>query len=207
MHKQRNFWDDRAEGYDKDISKHDKFYNNTVNSVRALLYEKDIVLDFGCGSGEYECDIYRFAKEIVAIDTSSEMISIANKKKMTHGLYNVIFKNSDLFDDYLYPGKFSVVLALNVLHLVSDLDEVLKRINSLLPSNGLFISQTPCLQQRGWLFRTIVNYMQQAKIAPSILNLTYSSLNKCIEKNGFQILESKIWNKKDAVQWVVAIKK
>ena len=71
---------------------------------------------------------------------------------------------------------------------------------------GLLFSQTPCLGERGLLFKLFVAFAQKVKIAPPIRSLTFAELESLVSGSGFEILESEIWDEKDAVQRVVARK-
>jgi len=99
-----------------------------------------------------------------------------------------------------------VVLSFNFLHLVEDVNAVLGRINGLLPTGGLLISQTPCLGERGLLFKLFVGFAQKVKIAPEILSLTVDELEKETVDADLEIIESKKWDYKNAIHWIVAKK-
>jgi hypothetical protein len=99
------------------------------------------------------------------------------------------------------------VLAFSFLHLVEDLPGVVGRINRLLPTDGLLISETPCLGERGLLFKLFVGFAQKVKIAPPTLGLTVPELEAEIAGANFDITESKEWDPKNAIHWIVARKR
>jgi 2-polyprenyl-3-methyl-5-hydroxy-6-metoxy-1,4-benzoquinol methylase len=146
------FWDKRAQKYNDDIEKHDGVYMQTIESTKSLLSTSDVVLDLGCASGEFSLDIAPHVQRVHGIDTSTNMIAIATEKASDRSIDNVTFDPTDLFDRSLDAHGYTVVLAFNFLHLVEDVGTVLGRINRLLPTGGLLISQTPCLGERGLLF-------------------------------------------------------
>ena len=201
------FWDKRAQKYDDDIAKHDAVYMQTAESTKSLLSTSDVVLDLGCASGEFSLEIAPRVQRVRGIDTSPKMIAIATEKASERSADNVTFSPTDLFDRSLDGHGYTVVLAFNVLHLVEDVSAVLGRINRLLPTGALLISQTPCLGERGPLFRWLVGFAQKVKIAPPILSLSIHELERETAGAGFEIAESKEWDPKNAIHWIVARKR
>ncbi len=200
------FWDKRSKRYDKNIKKHDSLYEKTIDRTKSLLTKSDVVLDFACASGEMSLDIAPHVKEVHGIDLSLKMIELADQKAHDLQVDNIKFNQIDLFDQRLESNSFSAILAFNIFHLVDDAPKVLARLNDLLPTGGLLISQTPCLGERSWFFRSLISVLQKVGIAPLILSLTIAELESLVSSNGFQILETKIWDEKMAVQWIVARK-
>lgn len=74
------FWDKRAQTYNEDIEdvqKHDGRYNQTINATQELFIEADVVLDFGCASGEMSLDNAPHVQQVQGIDLSSKMLALA----------------------------------------------------------------------------------------------------------------------------------
>jgi 2-polyprenyl-3-methyl-5-hydroxy-6-metoxy-1,4-benzoquinol methylase len=201
------FWDKRAQKYNNEIEKHGAVYMQTIGSTKSLLSASDVVLDLGCASGEFSLDIAPCVQRVHGIDTSTNMIDLAMKKAAAHSARNVTFASTDLFDRSLDAHGYTRVLAFSFLHLVEDLPAVLGRINRLLPTDGLLISETPCLGERGFLFKLFVGFAQKVKIAPPILGLTVPELETAIAGANFDVTESKDWDPKNAIHWIVARKR
>ncbi len=111
-----------------------------------------------------------------------------------------------MFDQSLVSQSFSAIIAFNIVHLIDDVRKVLARLNDLLPSGGLLISQTPCLGERSWIIQFLISLAQKTGIAPPILSLTIVELERLVSNGDFEIIETKIWDKKNAVQWIAARK-
>jgi 2-polyprenyl-3-methyl-5-hydroxy-6-metoxy-1,4-benzoquinol methylase len=201
------FWDKRARRYDDAIKEHDPQYVKTMEETMALLAKSDSVLDFGCGSGEISIGLASRVERILGIDTSGKMIELADEKACEQEIKNAVFREMDVFDSSLNNKSFSAIVAFNVFHLVDDAGKVLKRLHQLLTDKGLLISQTPCLGEKGWLFRTAVILAQKIGVAPYISNLTFPKLEQLVSGTDFEILETKCWDEKTAVQWIVARRK
>ncbi len=166
------FWDKRAKKYNDEIGKHDAVYMRTIESTKSLLSVSNVVLDLGCASGEFSLDIAPCVQRVHGIDTSTNMIALATEKATDHSAGNVTFASTDAFDRSLDAHGYTRVLAFSFLHLVEDLPAVLGRINRLLPTGGLLISETPCLGEKGILFKLFVGFAQKVKIPLPILSLT-----------------------------------
>ena len=147
------FWDKRSKKYDDNIKKHDSIYEKTIDRTKSLLNNSDVVLDFACASGEMSLDIAPHVQRVHGIDQSIKMIELANQKARDRQVDNINFDQIDAFDQRLVSNSFSDVVAFNIFHLLDDVPKVLARLNDLLPTGGLLISQTPCLGERSWFFR------------------------------------------------------
>lgn len=201
------FWDKRAQQYEDAVKKHNVPYEKTIDRTTALLGASDRVLDFGCGTGEFSVDLAPQVREVHGIDTSAKMIDLARKKARDRKLDNCRFDQADVDDPDLRSQSYSSVLAFSVLHLVRNAPKTLARVNELLATNGLLISETPCLGDRSGLLRFLVNLAQKLKLAPAIHSFTCSDLESLFSDCGFEIVESRLWDKKNSLQWIVARKR
>ncbi len=201
------FWDKRATKYDDEIQKHDAAYVQSIESAKSLLSIADVVLDLGCASGEYSLDLAPVVRHVHGIDTSTTMIALATAKANDRSVDNVTFHAVDIFARSLDTHGHTAVLAFSVLHLVDDIRSVLRRVNELLPTGGVFVSETPCLAERSALFRLLVGVAQKAKIAPPIRSLTVPELRAEIADAGFDIAKSEAWDRRNAVHRIVARKR
>ena len=200
------FWDQRSKKYDDDIKKHDSIYVKTIERTRSLLTDSDVVLDFACASGEMSLDIAPYVQQVHGIDLAGKMIELANQKARDRQVDNITFDQTDVFDQSLVADSFSAIIAFNIFHLVDDASKVLAQLNDLLAAGGLLISQTPCLSERGWFFRFLVSLAKKSGKAPPVLSFTITELEALVSNSNFEISETKIWDEKNAVHWIVARK-
>ena len=199
-------WDKRSKKYDDAVKEHDALYEETIKSTKALVGGSDVVLDFACASGEISLDIAPHIQRIHGIDTSAKMIELAKKKALHRQVDNISFDQIDVFDPSLVSYSFSAIIAFSIFHLVDDAPKALARLNDLMVAGGLLITQTPCLGERGWFFRSLIGLAQKMGVAPYIRSLTITELESLLSGSDFEILESKIWDEKNAIQWIVARK-
>ena len=200
------FWDKRSKHYDDNVKKHDSLYEKTLDSTKSLLTNSDVVLDFACASGETSLDIAPHVQRVHGIDLSVKMIELADQKARDRQADNINCSQIDAFDQRLVSNSFSAIIAFSIFHLLDDPPRVLARLNDLLAAGGLLISQTPCLGERSWFFRSFVSLVQKLGIAPPILSLTVDELESLVSSSDFEIFETKIWDEKNALQWIVARK-
>ena len=144
--------------------------------------------------------------EFMVSTLSVKMIELANQKARDRQVDNISFDHVDAFDQRLVSNSFSAIIAFSIFHLLDDAPKVLARLNDLLAAGGLLISQTPCLGERSWFFGSFVSLLQKLGIAPPILSLTIAELESLVSSSDFKISETKIWDEKMALQWIVARK-
>jgi len=99
MKKAERFWDKTASKYDQLEMKDEQTYLNIIERTKTHLKMSDIVLDYGCGTGLIANEIAEYVKEIHAIDISSNMIGIAEKKAKERNIANIHYAHSTIFDE------------------------------------------------------------------------------------------------------------
>ena len=111
-----------------------------IESTKKYLSSSDIVLDYGCGTGNITNEFADTVKEIHAIDISAGMIDVAKKLADERNIENIHYLQSTIFDESYEDGSFDVIMAFSILHLLEDIHKVIHRVNKLLKAGGLFIS-------------------------------------------------------------------
>ena len=211
MNKSEEFWDGASKNYDKTEERFEYIHNRSRENTSKHLKDSDTVLDYGCGTGTAACQFSRLVKEIHAIDISSKMIEIAKEKANAEKIENVIFEQSDIFDNKYSTQSYDVILAFNMLHTVPNPQNVVHRINDLLKPGGIFISVTPCLGQK---MSFVVNLQIQlvrilckfGVIPIPIRRIKSSDIDILLAKGEFEAIESEeIF--KGASSYFVAAKK
>ncbi|RXZ80727.1 class I SAM-dependent methyltransferase [Paenibacillaceae bacterium] len=205
MNKSEHFWDKTASKYDQVEMKDEQTYLNIIQRTQKHLKLSDIVLDFGCGTGLISNEIAQYVKEIHAIDISSNMIEIADKKAKERNIANISYAHSTIFDERVKKGSFDVILVIHVLHLLEDEHIVLQRINELLKPGGLLISATPCVGEKIFL-RNLLFFAGRVGLVPTIKSFKVRNLVDTIEKGNFSIVESDCLKKSSQEYFIVARK-
>lgn len=195
MNKTEKFWDNIAETFDKKEERFEKINIETIENTKRFLETGNVVLDYGCATGTKTFALAGHVKKIQGIDISPKMIQGAKRKAAEQKVGNVDFAHTTIFDEKLKNGSFDVVLALNILHTIKENRQALERISELLKPGGLFISITPCLNEK----MSFLNYIQfsayflliRLGLLPDILNrFKILDLEDLVKSGNFQIIET-----------------
>ncbi|MEO1286493.1 MAG: class I SAM-dependent methyltransferase [Chloroflexota bacterium] len=111
-------------------------------SIANLSEGEGLVLDMGCGAGRIAIPAVQAGVNVLGVEIDSAMLQQATRgaKELTfHGV------QGDIVQLPLADNSMSVVLSINVLHLVPAWQEVLQEAVRVLQPNGLFV------QGRDWL--------------------------------------------------------
>jgi 2-polyprenyl-3-methyl-5-hydroxy-6-metoxy-1,4-benzoquinol methylase len=147
---------------------------------------KDRVVDLGCGDGAFLNQLaLDFKCSGVGVDQMPERIDNANLIAKENNLSNQFF-NTSLFQ-FNSSEKFTKAICLDVLEHVSDPEGVLKKAETLLENNGIFVIRTPkdqdtkYLGNKGEFFGYGVDHHHKAGYSESELRELY-------ENNGFEVV-------------------
>ena len=190
-----DFWDGIAKRYAaRDIQDMDA-YTYTLERTRSCLGAKDRVLEIGCGTGSTALLLAGSVEHYTASDLSPNMIEIGRQNAQDQEIGNVSFLVSDVHNSEFTGAPFDAILALNLLHLLDNLEQVLARIHAALPPGGIFISKTICRPDEGWplkykLMMGALPLMQWLGKAPPVSFYTVSGLDAVIRNAGFDLVET-----------------
>ncbi len=101
------------------------------------------ILDLGCGTGLCGTPLKPYAKNLIGIDVSANMLAMAAQKN----LYDELIKND--FIPYLQTQHttFDLMVAGDVLVYIGDLDPIFMAIKTALREKGLFAFNTEISEQ------------------------------------------------------------
>ena len=145
---EENFWEDKLEsGYYDKLLLNGKSRNRgiqavwhdiTFNTVSKFINKEDIHLDFACGPGTFIGN-YVTSKSSLGVDISSNQIQYANKK------YVGKFLKLQDFDFEKYNNCFDKITILGLIEFLSldEVDDLIKKMRSLLKKDGEIIITTP----------------------------------------------------------------
>ena len=145
MNQSAKFWDKIAERYSKKPVADEAAYQRKLKVTREYFQPEMEVLEFGCGTGSTAIAHAPYVKHIHAIDISSKMIEIAQRKAETEKITNVTFKQSTIEELDVPNQTLDVVLALSILHLVENKEEIIAKVHRMLKPGGVFVTSTACL--------------------------------------------------------------
>lgn len=189
------FWDRAAAKYAAAPIKDMPAYEYTLDRTRSYMKPTDRVLELGCGTGSTGLLLAGAVAHYYGTDISPEMIRIARDKATADAVDNITFTAATAEEGIAATGPVDVVLALNLLHLLRDAEDVFDRIHAALPPGGYFISKTVCLAEpsiglRRFAFRAMIPLMRLVRLAPFVRSFQFDGLENSIEAAGFEVIET-----------------
>jgi ubiquinone/menaquinone biosynthesis C-methylase UbiE len=100
----------------------------------------DLVIDVGCGTGQFACEAAKIAREVIALDVSPAMLDFARRRAADAGLGNLRCRHGG-FLSYAHEGApADLVLSKFALHHLPDFWKAvaLSRIHGWLRPGGSF---------------------------------------------------------------------
>ena len=205
MNKSEKFWDRMAKYLDR-VERQDEATNiKIIEKTRNRLKISDNVLDYGCGTGTAAIKIAGSVTTVNGIDIYSKMIEAAKGKTVEREVKNIDFAQTTIFDEKFKKGSFDVILCFNLLHLVDDKPNVMRRINELLKSGGMMISATPCI--KGTFLGVLLSLLSKIGLIPQITSFKVSELEDLMIDGNFEIIETECLHQSGQQYFIVAKKK
>jgi len=184
------FWDKMAPRYAKRKISNIPAYQASLDRIGSNLNATDQVLEIGCGTGSTALLLAPLVKHITGTDISSGMIEIANAKVPDAKVANVTFRRLDIEQLHTAEPQYDAVIALNLLHLVLDLEKTLRHAHAQVASGGLFISKTVCMGESWSIWPMVLPLAQILGKAPLVHFFKITELEGAIENAGFKIIET-----------------
>ena len=111
------------------------------NAEDALVSERNLVLDLGCGTGTLTEMMYRRGYDMIGVDMSRDMLNAAMEKREKSG-DSILYLNQDMRELELYSTVgtvYSVCDSLNYILEEEELLTVFSLVNNYLYPGGIFI--------------------------------------------------------------------
>ncbi len=187
MVQKMKFWDKAAKGYAKSPIKNEQAYQKKLEITQEYLQPNMEVFEFACGTGTTAIAHAPYVKHILAIDISSKMLEIAQRKAAQENINNITFQQSTIEEFSSSEAAFDVVMAHSILHLLEDPESTVKKVHQLLKPDGVFVTSTVCLGD--WIFpwKILIGMARFFRVLPYIGMLKRTELEKYFTDNGFKI--------------------
>ncbi|MDP3887578.1 class I SAM-dependent methyltransferase [Hydrogenophaga sp.] len=183
------FWDRIARKYAADPIADMAGYEATLRRVQGLLSAEQDVLEIGCGTGTTALRLAPCTRRLLATDVSANMIAIAREKLAAQPTPQLSFAVADADAPVAGHKACDAVLAFNLLHLVSDLDQALAQVVQALRPGGLLISKTACIAEMNPLIPWLaLPLMRAIGKAPHVLCFDGDALQAAIARQGMEIV-------------------
>lgn len=145
------FWDEFAGVYDLAQRFNRKAIAETLRQVEEMVPQWSSVLECAAGTGEFSLAVAEKAGAVTCTDLSQAMLDRAERKARRRGFTNISFAVRNLIDLPEGDGMYDVVIAANVLHLLSHPEKALGELWRVTAPGGRLILPT-FLQGENTLF-------------------------------------------------------
>ena len=188
------FWNILAKNYAKSPVADEVSYQSKLEKTRAYLHPDMDVLEIGCGTGSTALLHAPYVKNYEGVDFSKKMLSFANDKLKKSGLKNLSFTCQPIDDVSRESNSVDIVLAMNILHLLPNHEEVLEQIHKLLKPGGMFISSTACISETRGPVKYLLPIGKMLQLLPPVQMFTFEKLEKMVTDAGFELVD--VWHPK-----------
>ena len=186
IEKAYNIW---SSNYDTNKNK-TRDLDKKVTQETLSKYSFKNVLELGCGTGKNTRWLLSVGTEVIGLDFSQEMLTIA-KESITDK--RAQFKKADLNDDWEVADQYAdLVTSSLTLEHIEDLNAIFRQANKKLKENGIFfISELhPFKQYTGSKARFETD---AGMVELKVFTHHISDYIKSAESNGFELLELNEW--------------
>jgi len=132
-----NEFDIKASGWDENPIHHARSEAIAKGMLRLLPIRKEMnAMEFGAGTGILSFMLKDFFNDIILMDSSTEMVNVANRKIDATGAKNLKTIVLDL-EHETYSGKhFDLIFTQMVLHHVNNIEQLFGNFYKMLNPNG-----------------------------------------------------------------------
>ena len=138
---ERDRWNARAEGYDKEPYLEWQRENRLIERIIEIAEpgEDDTVLDLGAGTGRVSLAIAPYVGGVIAVDISEKMLEVAKRKAKERKIDNIQFK----LGNFLVPGvdRADLIISNEAMHHLTDDEKgrAIRKMAAILEGGGRVI--------------------------------------------------------------------
>lgn len=149
---------DRLAQFDEEGWTANNHYHNFL--LRHVPAQCENVLEIGCGTGAFSRALARRAKQVTAIDLSSEMIRVARSR--SHQFPQIEFEVDDIMTRALPAAHFDCIATIATLHHLSHAGVLPKLKDALRPGGTLVVLD---------LYQPETNLLKASGLLDALLNV------------------------------------
>ncbi len=181
----RSYLDRHARAYERSLRILGRPLPRTIALVQEAVVGAEEVLEVGAGTGVFTNEIAPRVQRLVATDYAAAMVELLRDRVARGGFANVECARVDLYSMPFEPGRFDVVVAANVLHVVPDLPSALRALHRVLRPGGRLVAPTFCHDQTA--LSLAVSRLLALTGFPGHRRFTSASLRNALEGSGLRI--------------------
>lgn len=153
-----NFWDKISDLYDAIEAINGSVYKEMTDTVERLVPAGAKVLDCAAGTGELSIAAAKKAESVLCTDLSGKMLKNAQKKAASLGIQNISFETRNLFHLDDPDETYDVVIAGNVLHLLTDPQAAVKELYRVTKKGGKLLLPTFTTSGKGLVLMKLYKF-------------------------------------------------
>lgn len=126
-------WDNnkRREKMNKNIL---NYLNKNIN-----LNNKNILMDYGCGTGNIGINFYNKVSKLIFMDTSEGMLDVLKNKLNQLKINNFEIIKGDITENNENIPNLDIVISSMVFHHIDNIDDTINKIYNKLNPNGKIV--------------------------------------------------------------------
>jgi ArsR family transcriptional regulator len=163
-HIRRSYFDDRV----------------TSLAIEKLLPPNLTVADIGCGTGSLTFELARFARKVIGVDLSNEMLRRARAVAKERAIHNVEFRQGDIFKLPLDPASIDAAFCVMVLHFLPNPQSAIAALCRITRPGGSVILVDLVQHKQEWM---------REQMAHQWLGFDQSSIEKWFRVGGAETID------------------
>jgi ubiquinone/menaquinone biosynthesis C-methylase UbiE/DNA-binding transcriptional ArsR family regulator len=179
------------------------YFDDRVTSlaIEKLLPRHLTLADIGCGTGSLTFELARFARKVIGVDLSKEMLRRAKSAAGERGLQNVDFRLGDACELPLESRSVDAAFSVMVLHFLPEPERAVAELCRITRPGGPIIVVDLVQHQQEWMrhemahrwlgfdHRSIEKWFDAAGAAAIDYELTGSYAGEKMARNGNRPVE------------------
>ncbi|MGF1555774.1 class I SAM-dependent methyltransferase [Paucihalobacter sp.] len=153
-----------------------------VNLINALKTDSKLLLDIGCGTGDFLKTAADNKWQVLGIEPNQQARSIANKKTN-----NSVF-NIDKFD-HLKDHSFDVITLWHVLEHLPNLDQQILNLKRLLKPNGAIVIAVP--NYKSYDAQVYKSFWAAYDVPRHLWHFSQASISKLFQQHNMIVVQKK----------------
>lgn len=126
-----------------------------VDRVKQLgLQDKDLVLDVGCGFGQWSAALSPFNKQVIGVDINQNRVDIGNKLIKQADIHNVKLRLGNALSLEFEDSSVDILFCYGVV-MFMDFEKALKEFKRVLKKGGLLYINS---NGKGWWFKLAMKH-------------------------------------------------
>ena len=129
------------------------YFDDRVASIaiEKLLPTDLVIADIGCGTGSLTFELARFARKVIGIDQSPEMLRQARKIAQAEQVHNVVFRPGDALKLPLEARSVDAGFCVMVLHFLPDPGRAIAELCRITRPGGTIVVLDVVRHQQEWM--------------------------------------------------------